>query len=72
LNSCAPSELQILLPAGDLLFSRFAFPVLQDLQAAYAAKVFKFNGKKPELYVSGKAAEPWNADLGELLNGKMQ
>jgi hypothetical protein len=55
LNSCAPSELQILLPAGDLLFSRFAFPVLQDLQAAYAAKVFNFNGKKPELYVNGKS-----------------
>jgi hypothetical protein len=41
--------LQILLLAGDLLFSRFDFPVLQDLQAAYAAKAFNFNGKEPAL-----------------------
>jgi hypothetical protein len=54
------------------------FPVLQDLQAAYAAKVFNFNGKEPELSTFSlkihlqrvrksmpmeKAAEPWNADL---------
>jgi hypothetical protein len=87
LNSSAPSALQILLPAGDLLFSRFDFPVLQDLQAAYAAKAFNFNGKEPEVsnfslkihlqrvrnsLPMEKAAEPWNADVGELLNGKMQ
>jgi hypothetical protein len=55
--------------------------------AAYAAKVFNFNGKETELFTLSleihlqrvrtsmpmeKAAEPWNADLGELLNGKMQ
>jgi hypothetical protein len=70
-----------------LLFPRFDFPVLQDLQAEYAAKVFNFNGKEPELSTfslgihlqrvrnsmpTEKPAEPWNADLGELPNGKMQ
>jgi hypothetical protein len=55
--------------------------------AAYAAKVFNFNGKETELSTFSleihlrrvrnsmpmeKPAEPWNADLGELLNGKMQ
>jgi hypothetical protein len=49
LNSSAPSALQILLLAGDLLFSRFDFPVLQDWQAAHAAKAFNFNGKEPAL-----------------------
>jgi hypothetical protein len=79
--------LQILRPAGDLLFPRFDFPVLQDLQATYATKVFNFNGKEPQLSTFSlkihllpvrnsmpmeKPAEPWNADPGEQLNGKMQ